>query len=100
MAERPNVNPTPKQVFQLTPAIVSQHRELMQSPALNNSINVALLQMQRAMADRPAPDGGSAAMQQFRLQGAHDFVSILRNLGETAELPKTTETKTRLDYNA
>lgn len=100
MAERPNVNPTPKQVFQQSPALVSGHRELMQSPTLEQSINCALLQMQRAFSERPALDGNGAAMQQFRLQGAYEFVALLRNLGETAELPKTTENKTKINYTA
>ena len=82
------------------PSVVHQHRELMQSPELNHAINCTLMQMQRSQADRPATDGSGAAMQQFRLQGAYEFVAVLRNLGETAELPKTTENKTKIDYKA
>lgn len=98
MADKPNVNPTPKQKFQSVTIQVSAHRELMQNGDLNRSIDIALLEMQRRQGQVASLDVASAATNHFKVQGALDFVSILRNLGETAELPKTALDNTQLKY--
>lgn len=67
---------------------VSMHREMMQQPMLGVSIQYALLQYQRDMANVRAIDGNAAATSFFKIQGALEFVDLLRKLGETPELIK------------
>ncbi len=101
MADKPPVavkNPTPRQKFQTIPSTVSAHRELMQNPQLNFSIDVALLEMQRRQAMVADKDVTGAATNHFKIQGALEFVEILRNLGETASLPPRQPTNAQLQY--
>lgn len=98
MADKPNVNPTPKQKFQNIGSTITAHRDLMQNVDLNRSIDVALLEMQRRQGSVTSLDVASAATNHFKIQGALEFISILRNLGETAELPKTATDHTQLKY--
>lgn len=100
MAETPkqklNVNPTPKAEFMENSKFVSMHREMMQQPMLGVSIQYALLQYQRDMANVRALDGNAAAQSFFKLQGAIEFIDTLRKLAETPELHKTATNQTKL----
>lgn len=96
MAERPNTNPTPKQQFQGDKKWVEMHREMMQQPMLSVSIQFALSQYLRNICDANISDGNTAAQAHFKIQGAHDFIAILRNLGEMPEIPRTRVDNTKL----
>ena len=71
---------------------VSMHREMMQQPMMGVSIQYALLQYQRDMANVRAIDGNTAATSFFKIQGAIEFVDLLRKLGETPEIVKLPST--------
>lgn len=71
---------------------VSMHREMMQQPMMYVSIQYALLQYQREMANVRAIDGNAAATSFFKIQGALEFVDLLRKLGETPEIVKLQST--------
>jgi hypothetical protein len=90
--KKPNVNPTPKQEFMENSKFVSMHREMMQQPMMYVSIQYALLQYQREMANVRAIDGNAAATSFFKIQGALEFVDLLRKLGETPEIVKLQST--------
>ena len=98
MAERPNYNPTPKQVFLADALGVKAHKTLLDSPYLHQVIDVAILQYQRVMCDSRTCDGNTAAQNHFKIQGVHEFVHILKNLSETPEIPKTILNTEKLDY--
>jgi hypothetical protein len=100
MADKPSavVNPTPRQKFQTIPSTVSAHRELMQNPQLNFSIDMALMEMQRRQANVADKDVTGAATNHFKIQGALEFVEILRHLGETATLPPRQTQTQQLKY--
>ena len=66
------------------------HREMMQQPMLQISIQFAMNEMVRRCSDSALSDFNTAAQNFFRLQGAHEFIKILRNLAEMpVEPPKT-----------
>jgi hypothetical protein len=96
MADRPNVNPTPKADFMTNAGFVKMHREMMQQPMMGVSIHYALLQYQRDMGNVRAIDGNGAAQSFFKLQGALEFVDTLRKLAETPELRPPTKPTDRL----
>lgn len=99
MAERPNYNPTPKQVFLADALGVKAHKTLLDSPYLHQVIDVAILHYSRLMCDHPrTTDGNTAAQNHFKMQGVHEFIHILKNLSETPEIPKTTLNTEKLDY--
>jgi len=89
MADKPVVNPTPKMEFQSNGNFIKMHREMMQQPMLSVSIQYALLQFARTLSDRAPVDGNNAAQNFYKIQGAHDFIHVLRNLAEMPELPPT-----------
>lgn len=89
MVDRPNTNPTPKQDFQSNAAWIKMHREMMQQPMLGVSLQFALLQYQRTLCDSRTVDGNQAAQNHFKIQGAHEFLAILKNLGEMPEQMRT-----------
>jgi len=98
MADKPSVNPRPKQVFQQAAALMSKHRDLMQDNALNIAIDTALLEMQRRQAVVSDKDVTGAATNHFKVQGALEFVAILRNLAETEKLPDKPQPVAQLQY--
>lgn len=99
MAERPIVNPTPKQVFQANKAVLGPHRDLMQAPSLCYALDIALLQYQRQMCDSRTTEGNTAAQNHFKIQGAHEFISILKHLAEMPERPPTSPLTDKLNYS-
>lgn len=96
MAERPNVNPTPKAEFLANPQFVKMHRDMMQQPMLTVSIQYAMLHYQRVMAEARSVDATAAATSFFKIQGALEFISLLKNLAEMPEIPKTIPNQSKL----
>jgi len=96
MADKPNVNPTPKQDFQSNQSWIKMHREMMQQPMLGVSIQFAMLHFQRLLTDTRTIDGNSAAQNFFKIQGVQEFLAILKNLGEMPDIPRTKLDNTKL----
>ena len=96
MADRPNVNPTPKQEFQANQSWIKMHREMMQQPMLAVSLQFALLHYQRLLTDARSTDGNAAAQNFFKIQGAQELLSILKNLGEMPEAAPTKPSNQKL----
>jgi len=91
MAETPKTtvpfNPTPKQRFQaLGNKAMGDHRQMVDSSAFNIAVDMALLQYQRE-STATIVDGNGAGSVGLRLQGAQEFINVLRNLSETYTLP-------------
>jgi hypothetical protein len=87
MAEKPLINPTPRQEFQSNQSWVSMHRDMMQQPMLQVSLQFAINEYTRRAADQHVVDGNTAAQNFYKLQGMHDFINILKNLAEMAPAP-------------
>jgi len=76
------INPTPKQQFVADDGRIRSHRNIMQMPQTQDSINMALLEYQRTLLGKPVVDGNSAATGGLKLAGAIEFVDILIKMGE------------------
>lgn len=89
MADKLNVNPTPRQEFQSNKSWVTMHRDMMQQPMLSVSIQYALAELVRKQFESNS-DGNAAAQAAYKIQGAIELIKTLRNLAEMpVELPKT-----------
>lgn len=87
------VNPSPKQKFLGLKHCVDQHRELLQRPDLNTSVDMALQQYQwevcggNILQDTMTANGNSAAASYYKLLGAHEFLRTFRLLAEQPKIP-------------
>lgn len=84
----PNVNPSPKARFVSSKANTDSHRELISRPDFNRSVETALAQMMWLHSSGGEPSasipGNDAAGKFYRLQGAQEFLTILKTLAETS----------------
>jgi hypothetical protein len=97
MSDQPQpfqVNPSPKQKFLGIKHCVDAHRELMQRQDLNLSLEQAERQYAWELCGGHTlleAQGNNAAMNFYKLQGAHEFVRTLKNLAETPRIiPRST----------
>lgn len=95
---KPTLNPTPKQRFIQSTAIVSAHRNLMQSDQLRMSLDFALLEYQRRVSETSNPDMNGAVAGHFRMLGAQEFINTLIMLAETPVIP-TVKPQGNLDHS-
>jgi hypothetical protein len=88
------INPSPKLQFMSDPKRVSAHRNTMQMPQIQDSINMALLNYQRELFARVNDANGSAAAG-LKLKGALEFVDEFLRLAEApkphADSPKSAQ---------
>lgn len=88
-----NKNPSPKSEFLKDSVKVKNHSLLVDNPVLQDSIAIALSEMQRRAAQNTPPENFNAcAASHLRLLGAQDFLDILLNLAEST--PASTRTDT------
>ena len=85
-------NSSPKQKFLAMKHCVDQHRELLQRPDLNSSLEQALLQLQWELcgghSQSAEGNATTAAAAYYRLMGAHEFIRTFRQLAETPVIPQ------------
>lgn len=79
-------NPTPKQRFQDNKVLVSALNELLQDDSFHAACDLALLEYQRTLASLPGLENPQmmqvvAMANGYRIQGAMEFLSELRNIG-------------------
>lgn len=91
MTDQPplNVNPSPKQKFLGIKHCVDAHRELMQRQDLNLSLEQAERQYAWELCGGNTlleAQGNNAAMNFYKLQGAHEFVRTLKHLAESPRI--------------
>jgi hypothetical protein len=82
----PPRNPTPKERFQQVGTFMKRHHDLVDNEMFNTSTDFAMLQYQ-AQVGRQITDANSAMLAGLKLQGALEFLGVLKNLGETTVLP-------------
>ena len=99
MADRPNVNPTPKEEFQNNASFVKMHRELMQQPMLAVSLQFAVLEYQRHLARPTVIEGNTAASNFYRLCGVNEFLDTLKKLAEMPDVLKSVPSPTKIDHS-
>lgn len=76
-----NPNRPPKQRFRENAQWVGQHRQMVDSDPFTRAIDMALLQYQ-ANITTTINDGNGAGAVGLKLQGAQEFINVLRNLSE------------------
>lgn len=91
-------NPAPKARFQESGGNISQHRDLLQNVALDRAIDCALLQYQYELC-REKGDLNSSAAKHLRMQGAQEFIDVLKYLAESPTREVANKI-TNLDHNA
>lgn len=80
------INPTPKQVVLHDAKFCSAHRDMASSGQFQRSLQVALAEYQRRLADEKIVELNQAAVKHFKVQGVHEFINTLMHL---AEAPQT-----------
>jgi hypothetical protein len=70
------------------PKLANTHRNLMQDPRLQTSLDVAMMEY-RAQLALQTPDGNfnSCAEAHIKAKGALEFIHVLKNLGEQVKVP-------------
>lgn len=80
-------NPSPKTRFQESIDNISKHRDLIQTREFQRASDYAMLQYQVELAGQTNGNVNLAAAAHMKLCGAQEFMLVLRNLGESFELP-------------
>jgi hypothetical protein len=83
-----NPNKSPKQRFIDMGLWVTDHRVMVDSQAFTRACDFAMLQFQRVVTANVV-DGNGAGAAGLRIQGAQQFLEIMRNLSETPQIPTT-----------
>lgn len=81
----PVVNPSPKARFMDSPQSISAHKDMIATRTFERACDFALLEYQ-ARLGQGASDFNHFAANGMKMQGALEFLMILRSLGETAPL--------------
>src|SRR5512143_438673 len=92
-------NPSPKARFLDAPLHITKHRDMLQLPEFDRAITFALLEYQATLSKGPL-DFNSCAAAHLRIQGAQEFIHILRNLAEAPTPLTGARTDGNLDHKA
>jgi len=92
-------NPTPKQRFQSNPKALTSHRDLIASDQFQQSTDFALLEFERQLSMVPFDNFNACAAAHLRKVGAHEFLSVLRNLAESS-VPEAAKGDGNLNHRA
>lgn len=85
---KPVTNPTSKARFLESSDNISKHRDLVDSTTFQRACDFAMLQFSMAVATTPmTAEDVSIGAAGLKLRGAHDFLSIFRNLSEAPQKP-------------
>lgn len=91
-----NPNKSPKQRFTEMSQWVGEHRQMVDSVAFIRACDFSMMQYQQQVTGAVV-DGTSAASAGLRLQGAIEFLNLLRNLSESPPAPPK-RTNDNLNY--
>lgn len=78
----PERNPSPKDEFIANKKAIDAFNDIFSRRETQLCIQTALAQHARTLTAQRVIDGTTAAANHFKLQGAHELVNILMNLGE------------------
>jgi hypothetical protein len=98
---KPVTNPTAKARFLESSDSISKHRDLVDSGSFQRACDFAMLQFSMAVCTAELKEEekqiGAAGL---KLRGAHDFLSILRNLSEAPQKPSPIVRLGELNHDA
>lgn len=93
-----NINPSPRQRFQLKAENIRAHRAIIEKDEFQRSLDHALMQYQ-LMLVVDAKDGNSAAAAHYKMQGVLEFLHQFKYLAEQV-VPERRKLPDQLDYKA
>lgn len=96
----PVVNPSPKTRFMQSPQVVSAHRDMIATNTFQIGCDFAMLEYQTRLALITPADFNTYAASGMKMQGALEFLQILRMLGETPKLPVVTTPGDNLSHRS
>ncbi len=79
-------NPTPKQRYMMNVTFLKDHHAILDHPGFDRACDYALLQYQRQLTSNTS-DAITASAAGFRMQGAMEFLMVLKNLGDSSPVP-------------
>lgn len=80
-------------------ALLAQHRSMMQNPFLLTSLELAQAQYFRTLAEQRPGDGYTCASNFQKITGVHEFIAVLKSLGESSVNPTPNQTS-KIDHKA
>jgi hypothetical protein len=90
---------SPKQRFQLSGDNVSKHRDLISSREFERAVDFAVHQYSVDLAST-CTDANHAMAVGLKLAGAHEFLTILKNLALTASVSERPQKNDNLNHEA
>lgn len=93
-------SPNPKSRFQESADNIKKHRDMIQSREFERACDYALLQYSARLQEETNGNLNSAAAAHLRMTGAHEFLSTMRTLSESFELPSRKQEAANLDHAA
>ena len=82
----PNVNPSPQARFQSVPQNITQHRAMIERPSFDISADAAMIEYS-ARLSKGNVTSNEAMASGFKIQGAHEFLMVLKTLAEASPPP-------------
>lgn len=80
-------NPSPKSVLLSDPKKIEAQRTLVQNAVFSYGVDAALMQYQRFLCNQPV-ESQEAAASHYRMEGALQFVAVLKGLAEMPQIQK------------
>ena len=91
------INPSPKALFRANAVKVRNHSDMIRSPVMKESMDVALLEYQFKLATNTAEQNGAAAAM-FKIKGALEFIDEFLRLAEAPVRKQTTPDAGKIDH--
>lgn len=79
--------PTPKQKFQSSSLLTQSHQKLVASAEFEVSVDAAMLEYADQLSRMRTGDVNMAAAAGFKLAGAYEFLTVLKDLGSRPPAP-------------
>lgn len=80
-------NPTPKERFLQNTSLLKNHRSMVDSDVFQAVADAAMLEYQNLLS-RQTTDAISASAAGFKLQGALEFIGVMKGLSDTPVVAK------------
>lgn len=95
----PPIHPTPKNRFlSMSDRTISGHRNMVSGEQFDISADFAMAELVRKLVSVEDPNQYYAMAAFLRIQGAHEFLSGMKNLGEKGRAPAPVKPEGNLDH--
>lgn len=93
------INPTPKQRFQASTTRISNHREMIASDTFSIAADFALMEYQMFLSQELSNNPNAAGIAGLKMNGAVEFLTMLKLLGEMTPKVAPKQATPNLDHN-